>query len=254
MFNVTGGELVIVLLAALVVLGPERLPEAARTVGKLMAQLRDVSQGFQKELKSALDEVGEPLQGLTRPQLTALDGGAKPDQTDKPKSAEMYSAVPATTNGAGPDAASGSTARPVLPSEPHLDGRVDAAASVPEVAFERSDSQGDEVPIGPSAPDSRPALDAGPTPDPRPAPGAGPTRDAGPTPDPRPAPDAGPAPTAAPSSGDGPGNGAGSSPGRAEGPDAPVAPGLVASGPASADPPTMTNGASRTGDGGREDS
>ena len=89
MFNVTGGELVIIFLVALVVLGPERLPEAARTVGRLMGQLKDVSQGFQKELKSAMDEVGEPVHKLTRPSLRSLDGSELPDTRVKPKSAEM---------------------------------------------------------------------------------------------------------------------------------------------------------------------
>ena len=89
MFNVTGGELVIIFLVALVVLGPERLPEAARTVGRLMGQLKDVSQGFQKELKSAMDEVGDPVHKLTRPSLRSLDGSELPDTRVKPKSAEM---------------------------------------------------------------------------------------------------------------------------------------------------------------------
>ncbi len=89
MFNVTGGELVIIFLVALVVLGPERLPEAARTVGRLIGQLKDVSQGFQKELKSAIEEVGEPVHKLTRPSLRSLEGSELPDTRVKPKSAEM---------------------------------------------------------------------------------------------------------------------------------------------------------------------
>ena len=33
MFNLGGGEMLVILLLALIVLGPERLPEAARQVG-----------------------------------------------------------------------------------------------------------------------------------------------------------------------------------------------------------------------------
>ena len=139
MFNVTGGELVIVFMAALVVLGPERLPDAARTVGKLMAQIRDVSQGFQRELKSALDEVAEPLQAVTRPQLHAVDGGVKadskspdpdtPDPTDKPQSAPpMISAVapapdhfePPPVKGPEPAPGWATPPRPVLPEDPRI--------------------------------------------------------------------------------------------------------------------------------------
>ena len=56
MFNIGGGELVVIALIALIVLGPQRLPEAARQVGKVMGDLRRVSSGFQNELKGALDD------------------------------------------------------------------------------------------------------------------------------------------------------------------------------------------------------
>ena len=93
MFNVTGGELVIIFMAALVVLGPEKLPEAARFVGRMMAQVREVSQGFQKELRSAMDEVTEPVGKLRNPTRNYLDGAGLPDTRSKPQSAEMASAA-----------------------------------------------------------------------------------------------------------------------------------------------------------------
>ena len=55
MFNVGGGELLVIMLIALIVLGPQRLPDAARQVGKVMSEVRRVSSGFQRELKDALD-------------------------------------------------------------------------------------------------------------------------------------------------------------------------------------------------------
>jgi sec-independent protein translocase protein TatB len=56
MFNVGGGELIVILLVALIVLGPQRLPGAARQVGKVLGDLRRVSSGFQNELRHAFDE------------------------------------------------------------------------------------------------------------------------------------------------------------------------------------------------------
>ena len=56
MFNVGGGEFLVIALIALIVLGPQRLPEAARQVGKAMGDLRRLSTGFQNELKGALDD------------------------------------------------------------------------------------------------------------------------------------------------------------------------------------------------------
>jgi sec-independent protein translocase protein TatB len=56
MFNLSGSELVFLLLLALIVLGPEKLPEAVRKFGKVYSELKKMSTGFQSELKTALDE------------------------------------------------------------------------------------------------------------------------------------------------------------------------------------------------------
>ena len=58
MFNVGGGEILVIALLALIVLGPQRLPGAARQVGKALGELRRMSNSFQSELKGALDEEG----------------------------------------------------------------------------------------------------------------------------------------------------------------------------------------------------
>jgi Tat protein translocase TatB subunit len=54
--NVGTPELLLILLVALIVLGPNKLPEAARQVGKAMAEIRKVSAGFQAEMRDALQE------------------------------------------------------------------------------------------------------------------------------------------------------------------------------------------------------
>lgn len=55
MFNVGGGELLVILLIALMVLGPDRLPGFARKAGKIMGDVRRISQGFQSEIRDAMD-------------------------------------------------------------------------------------------------------------------------------------------------------------------------------------------------------
>ncbi|MEX1218484.1 MAG: twin-arginine translocase TatA/TatE family subunit [Acidimicrobiales bacterium] len=57
MFNVGGGEIMVLLLLALLLLGPEKLPEAARKVGKVLAEIRRVTSGFEEEVRSAMDIV-----------------------------------------------------------------------------------------------------------------------------------------------------------------------------------------------------
>lgn len=56
MFNLQGSEIVVILLLALVVLGPEKLPEAVRKFTQTYGEIKKMSSGFQSELKSALDE------------------------------------------------------------------------------------------------------------------------------------------------------------------------------------------------------
>jgi sec-independent protein translocase protein TatB len=52
----SGTEIVVILLLALVVLGPEKLPDAIRKFGKTYAELKKMGTGFQQEFKSAMDE------------------------------------------------------------------------------------------------------------------------------------------------------------------------------------------------------
>ena len=67
MFNVGGPELIVILLVALLVLGPTKLPDAARQMGKAMNEFRRMSTGFRAELRDALNEpVDTTPRGTTR--------------------------------------------------------------------------------------------------------------------------------------------------------------------------------------------
>ena len=54
MFGIGSGELLLILVAALLVLGPKKLPEVARTLGKAMGELRRVSTEFQRTLNTEI--------------------------------------------------------------------------------------------------------------------------------------------------------------------------------------------------------
>ena len=58
MFGIGGTELLVILVIALIVLGPKSVPKIARTLGKAMSEFRRVSTDFQRTLNTevALEE------------------------------------------------------------------------------------------------------------------------------------------------------------------------------------------------------
>jgi Tat protein translocase TatB subunit len=98
--NLGTGELLVIFLVALIVLGPNKLPDAARQMGRAMAELRRLSSGFQDEMRSALREPTPTLPPLppAEPLITpasdgttvdapalAADVAAEPETPRKPK-------------------------------------------------------------------------------------------------------------------------------------------------------------------------
>lgn len=90
MFNIGGGEVLVIALVALIVLGPERLPDAARRVGSFLGELRKMSDGFQSELRSAMEVPDEPVvKPKSRPGLAPVTDlnqrkSPKPATPDEP--------------------------------------------------------------------------------------------------------------------------------------------------------------------------
>ncbi len=74
MFNVTGIEVVLLLLVALIVLGPEKLPDAVRRFGRTYGELKRMSQGFQAELRDALDEPARELRSTVQGMKDVVQG------------------------------------------------------------------------------------------------------------------------------------------------------------------------------------
>ena len=54
MFGINGGEFIVLLAVAALVLGPERLPQYAQQLGNLVRQLRRMAQGAQDQVRTEL--------------------------------------------------------------------------------------------------------------------------------------------------------------------------------------------------------
>lgn len=90
MFNVGSGELLVLLVLALIVLGPDKLPESIRKVSGFLGDLRRMSQSFQDEMRQAVD-----LSDLQR-EFTGNPGPSLPPlpETEQPSSAAASAAEP----------------------------------------------------------------------------------------------------------------------------------------------------------------
>ena len=89
MFDLSPEKVLLVLVIALVVLGPNRLPQAARALGRFVANLRQMSTTVQSEVRDALaeprdafssafgdvglDEMRDSLNGAVHPVRAALN-------------------------------------------------------------------------------------------------------------------------------------------------------------------------------------
>ena len=148
--NFGSGELVAIVLVALVFLGPDRIPEMARGLGRLIHKVRTMTEGIQGDVSSVMNdpamkplrELGEfaarPRQKLTEYALEAeAEARAKREQEvqdaadaqveGQPGGAEVTSGVEPA--GSGPDEVG-----PAAPPELHDDVAGGDAAEAPDTA------------------------------------------------------------------------------------------------------------------------
>jgi len=134
-------------LAALVVLGPERLPDAARSIGKGIHRLRTMTSGMQSQVQDVIDdpamqsirELGEfaarPRQKLAEYALEAeAEARSLAEQAERTAAAESGAtsgdAAPGSTVDETPDSTSGDAA-PGSTVDETPDSTVDVTPEVP---------------------------------------------------------------------------------------------------------------------------
>jgi Tat protein translocase TatB subunit len=116
MLNVGPFELLVVLAVALIVVGPERLPELARSVGRVLRQFRDVqdevrnmvSSGVDDDMRQAAADFKKVTGGITR--ATDVKGAVRRaertirDETSTPRKPRTTPAVDDAGEAGGPPA------------------------------------------------------------------------------------------------------------------------------------------------------
>lgn len=60
MFNIGATELILILVLALVVFGPGKLPDVGRAIGKSIKEFKKASRDFQEDLEKSAAEPADP--------------------------------------------------------------------------------------------------------------------------------------------------------------------------------------------------
>ena len=108
MFGIGSTELFIIIVVALIVIGPKKLPDLMRTLGKGMAEFKrvssDVKETFDKEVKKAEKEIKEEEKKVKETVEKAVEDETPPAEADAASAdaSDTASAEAASTEAEGP--------------------------------------------------------------------------------------------------------------------------------------------------------
>jgi len=88
MFGIGIPELLVIMVVALIVLGPQRLPEVAKALGKALAEFRRATGDLSEELSNARVMLEEEVRQVERTSR-ATPQKAAPPQTGSPPTEEQ---------------------------------------------------------------------------------------------------------------------------------------------------------------------
>jgi len=130
-------EVLVILVLALLVLGPDRLPQAARTLGRWVGELRRLTGSLQSEVQGVVDEVMRPANETFTGATDAF-------------TSTFTTAQAGATVGADADASTTASAAEVSSERAPVDGAAPLAADVPLPGHQTAPSQAMPPPVDPS--------------------------------------------------------------------------------------------------------
>jgi sec-independent protein translocase protein TatA len=110
MFNIGPPELIIILVLALIIFGPKRLPEIGKTVGKSLREFRQASSDIRREIREGLNDAPAPGSPATNGE-GAADAAAKAENV-------VSAEATASQSSAAGEASASPQEPPAAPPEP----------------------------------------------------------------------------------------------------------------------------------------
>jgi TatA/E family protein of Tat protein translocase len=156
MFNLGPFELVAIFVVALLVFGPDKLPEMGRQVGKAFKEFRKFQESMQGQVRDVLEPISGPIipnGNMVGPQPTNIKGEIP---TELPEGQKQN--VPKSATIQNPEAPEGEEAPPPgtfghyapVPDTPQ-------ASPAPGAGESAAPAPGDATPAGEASPSSNPA-------------------------------------------------------------------------------------------------
>ncbi len=102
MGSIGPAEILVVLVVALLVLGPSRLPDAARSLGRAIGEVRRYTSGFQTELRDAFSDPQPPSYPASPSDTAPMDWSSSVEE--EPPAAHQDTQSPSAEAEAGPRA------------------------------------------------------------------------------------------------------------------------------------------------------
>jgi sec-independent protein translocase protein TatA len=140
LFNIGPTELIVIVIIALIVFGPRRLPEIGRTVGKSMREFRKASQDLRDEFNFNLDDAPGDRPAPGEPGYANWQPGQRPASVNGGSESSNGS----TGDSAGPElglgvvAGSGAESSVEPGGEGRSGGQVEPVATTPVEAGDQS--------------------------------------------------------------------------------------------------------------------
>ena len=159
MFNIGPLELLAILVVALLVFGPEKLPEMGKQVGKAMREFKKFQDSMQANAREIIDPIAGPIIS-NGPLPTNIAGGPIPTENNVPRSATIQNPEPPEGEAVAPPGTFGHYA-PVEPPTPGDTSAPAAPGPVPPTSGGETAAPG-PVPPAPGGGGAAPAGEAHP--------------------------------------------------------------------------------------------